>query len=232
MTNTTMEMIAVEPIKTDSAKEYNDRAMTIQSQVKNLVIKDQASYENAASLLKAIKDIGKMAEEARKKITVPLDQAKKAVMELFQPTATATANLEAHLKSLMIAYTNEQNRIREAQEAKLRQQAETEERRKKKELEERAAKAEASGKVEKAEELRQQAQEVRVEAPVLAPTVQKVSGVSMMKLWKARCVDINKVPREYMVINQSMIDGVAKATKGSLVIAGIEFFAEDVLASR
>lgn len=224
--------ITVAPISTDSAKGYNDQAVSLSKQITTLVIKDQASYETAATLLKSIKDIGKMAEEARKKITTPLDAAKSAVMDLFRPTSTAVDNLEKHLKSLMIAYVNEEERKRKAEEEKLRKIAEAAEAKERKRLEEQAAKALANGKTDKAEELSQRAATVNRVAPIVASTVQKVSGVSMKQNWKARVIDINAVPRAYLIVDEKKLDQIAKATKGSLTLAGIEFYSEDVLASR
>lgn len=225
-------IIEVEPIRGDSATEFNKFALSVSDQVTKIAIKNQEDYETASNLLKDIKDMAKKAEDARKKITSPLDQAKSAVMDLFRPTATALENCEKHLKSLMITYANEQERLRREQEEKLRKAAEAEEARKRKALEERAIKAAEKGNEEKAEELRQQSAEVFIPAPTVSSTFQKVSGQAIKQNWKARVIDINKVPREYMIVNESMLDKMAKATKGSIAIPGVEFYFENILSSR
>jgi DNA repair ATPase RecN len=260
MTTTTAELIEVKPISGDSAKEFNDGAMQLSDWSNAMSINNQHDYEGAATLLKSIKDMSKKAEDARKKITTPLDQAKAAVMDLFRPTATALENCEKHVKGLMITYSNEQERIRKVEEERLRKIAQAEEDRQRKikekqeaewrakeekarkEAEElaKAGNAEAARKAQeeadkaaaKAEERRQQAAEVFVPAPTIASSVEKPQGVSMKKNWKARVIDINKVPRNYMIVNEKMLDGIAKSTKGSLKIEGIEFYSEDVLAIR
>lgn len=232
MTTATAELIEVKPIETHEVRGYQIKVIGLKDRASSLVIKDQSTYEESASLLKTVKDMAKLVEESRKKITTPLDIAKKAVMDLFRGPSDELEKLESNLKRIMINYTNEQERLRREAEEKLRKEVAAKEAAEKKRLEERAAKAEASGKAEKAEELRQQAQEVFVPAPTIAPTVQKVAGVSMKQNWKARVIDVNKVPREYMIVNDSMLDKMAKATKGSLVIPGVEFYPEDVLASR
>lgn len=232
MTTATAELIEVKPIETHEARGYQIKVIGLKDRASSLVIKDQSTYEESASLLKTVKDMAKLVEESRKKITTPLDLAKKLVMDLFRIPSEELEKLEAGIKRNMISYTNEQERIRKESEEKLRKEAAAKEAAEKKWLEERAIKAEASGKTEKAEELRQQAQEVFVPAPTIAPTVQKVAGVSMKQNWKARVIDINKIPRNYMVVNESMLDKLAKATKGSLAIEGVEFYSEDVLASR
>ena len=224
--------ISVEPINTTQVSEYEGKAVELTGLVAKLTIVNQTSYETAADLLKSIKAMSKDAEEARKKITSPLDACKTAVMDLFRPISTRLDNSERHIKSLMIAYSTEQERLRAAQEEKLRKQAEAEEKKKREALEARAAKALADGKTEKAEELQQQAAEVYVPAPILASTVQKPAGVSMRKLWKARVIDANKVPRGYLMVDEKKLDAQAKATQDSLAVPGVEFYFENVLASR
>ena len=46
--------------------------------------------------------------------------------------------------------------------------------------------------------MQEQAEEVEVVAPVVAPKVEKVRGVSFKENWSAIVVDETKVPREYL----------------------------------
>lgn len=232
MTTATAELIEVQPIQKDSAKEYELKAAVYVSKSKELIIENQNDYEQAANDLKVVKSIYKTLEEARKKITTPLDIAKKAVMDLFRDPSTALEGAELVIKRKMIEYTNEQERRRRVEEERLQREAKAAEEKERKRLQDIADRAKASGKDEKAQEFEQKAQEVFIPAPVVAPTVQKVAGVSMKQNWKARILDVNKVPRNYMIVNESMLDKLAKATKGSLTIEGVEFYSEDVLASR
>lgn len=232
MTTTTAELIEIKPIETHEVRGYQLKVINLREQSNALIVKDQATYEESASLLRSIKEMSGLVEQSRKRITSPLDIAKKLVMDLFRPSSEELEKLEIKEKRKMIDYVNEQERSRREAEEKIRKEAAAKEAAEKKRLEERAAKAEASGKAEKAEELRQQAQEVFVPDPTITSTVQKVAGISMKQNWKARVTDVNKVPREYMIVNESMLDKMAKATKGSLAISGVEFYAEDILASR
>jgi hypothetical protein len=197
-----------------------------------MVIKDQTGYEEAAGLLKTIKAMANNAETARKSIVDPINKAKDAVQALFNPITTRLENSERHIKGLMIAYSNEQERIRLENEEKLRKQAQAEEDRKKKALLARADKATAAGNTDKAEDLQQQAQEVYVPAPTLASTVQRPAGISIKKIWKARVIDASLVPRAYLMIDEKKLDQQAKATQKSLPVPGVDFYTEDVMASR
>lgn len=271
MTNSTAELIEVKPISTHSAVEYSKSASDLLTSIKILEVDDQASYEEMALLLSKNKDLNKKAELERKKITDPIDVARKAAMDLFRPIVAYFEDGEKIAKNKMIAYSNEQERIRAEHERKLREQAAAEESRqrkikedqeaawRKKEAEAKAeldrqnaliakaknekqraeaeaAAAKARAEQEKAarlaEERRQQADEIFVPAPTISPTIEKPSGISMKKNWKARITNADLVPRNYMIVNEKMLDGIAKSTKGALKIEGVEFYSEDILASR
>lgn len=266
-----VDLIEVEPIKTNLANEYVEKSNQLAIQVNQLKVVDQSSYETAASLLSSIKSMAKSLDESRKKITGPIDIAKKAVMDLFRPPADALAQFESDLKDRMITFQNEQEKIRREKEEKLRREAEAEESRQRKikeqqerewrekqeaarkeaqRLEELAKKAKSEKAREeaelaaiklraeeerakqKAEERRIQAASVQVVAPIVAPTVTKIAGVSTRKDWKAKIVDPLLVPRDYLIVDESKLNKVAAATKGSLSIPGVHMYAVDVMASR
>lgn len=93
------------------------------------------------------------------------------------------------------------------------------------------AKAEQAKAAAKAEERAQQAAEVQVIAPTIAPTFQKAAGTSLKKNWKARIINEAVIPRDYLMVDLSKLDKVAKATQGSLNIPGVQFYFENVLGS-
>ena len=45
-------------------------------------------------------------------------------------------------------------------------------------------------------------------------------------------VDFTALPDEYKIANDTMLLKIAKATKGALKVAGVEFKTKDVMASR
>jgi len=62
--------------------------------------------------------------------------------------------------------------------------------------------------------------------------VRKEAGESERTTWKARVVDIEKVPRFYMVVNEAMLNAVAKTTKGKSTIPGVEFYEEKTIVRK
>lgn len=225
-------VIRVEPIQTRDAVKANEDAISYHDQSRDLVIKMQPDYDMAGTLLQKIKGCAKAIEDKHKEITKPLDQAKKAVMDLFRNPLIKLAEAESIVKRSMVTFEDEQERIRKEQEKKLRKQAAAEEARKKKALEERAKKAEEQGKAEKAEELREKAEETHVEAPVLAPRTEKPKGIAYKIRWTAIVVDFKALPDEYKLPNMSMLNKLAQATKGKIPVAGVEFKSEKEVASR
>ncbi len=250
------KVITVEPIETKSADHATDTALQCLKQANSLIIKSQPDYEMAGSWLKKIKGHVKAFDVERKKITVPLQTATKAVMDLFRPAATKLSEAEAIIKRTMIAYETEQERIRKEQEEKLRKQAAAEEARKKKALEEQARKkeeearflreeaekadaeekarleAQAKKKEEEAEARREKAEATHVEAPVIASRVETPKGISYTIKWTAEVIDFAVLPDEYKLPNLSMLNKMVQATKGKILVAGVKYKSEKVLASR
>jgi len=198
-----------------------------------LVISNQSDYETASTILQEVKSRYKELDSQRKGITKPIDIAKKTVMELFKTPLELLEKAESKIKSLMIAYTNVQERKAREEQARLQKLADAEAARQKKILDEKIARAEASGKTEKAEELQMQKETViPTIAPVVAPQIETPRGVSYRDQWSAEVIDINLIPREYLIANISALNKVAQATKGTLAIPGVKFNVEKILTSR
>jgi len=193
------------------------------SAAQSFVVNSQQAYEAAGSDLKAIKARQKEVDEARKSITRPLDEEKKRITAFFEPAASFLNKAESILKSSMMAYASEQDRLRRVAEEAARKEQE----RLRKEAEKKAAKAETKGDAEKAADIRA-AVPVVVAMQVEQP---KVAGISMRTIWKARVIDAAQVPREYMIVDLQKIDRIAKESKGAVQVAGIEFYSEQVMAA-
>ena len=198
-----------------------------------LIISNQGDYEVASTVLSEVKNRYKELDTQRKEITKPIDTAKKAVMELFRSPLELLEKAESKIKGLMIGYTNEQERKAREEQARLQRLADAEAAKQKKILDEKIARAEAAGKAEKAELLAQEKENIApIIAPVVAPQIETPKGVSYRDNWTAEVIDINLIPREYLVVNMQALNAVAKSTKGTLTIPGVKFISTKILASR
>ncbi len=174
----------------------------------------------------------KELEAERKKITTPLDAAKKAVMDLFRPAVEDYKRAVSTIKGGIAAYLEEM----EKQEAQARIEAE------KKAAEEREAlrrEAEASDSPEVAAACLEAAELVSAQPEVVAPG--KVSGMSAAKKWRGRVTDISAFMRfaaehpEYQAcfeIKSGKLDAIAASTGGSLAVPGVSFYQETIISSR
>jgi hypothetical protein len=218
-------------IDTEQVSKQTDVAVLCKNA--EITISNQGDYDSAATILKAIKSRYKEIDEQRKEITKPLDAAKKSVMDLFNLPLKALEKAESFVKQQMISYTTEQERKAREEQARLQKLADQEAERQKKLIEAKIERAKASGKGEKVEVLEMEKENIiPISAPIIAPQINTPTGVSYRDKWSAVIVDVNLIPREYLIPNQSALDKVAQATKGTIQIAGVKFNCEKILASR
>lgn len=196
------------------------------------VIKAPEQMVEAGGLLQEIKTKLNLLEETRKSMTRPLDDSKKRIMDFFKKPVLMLQEAENSIKKAMLVYQQEQELKRQAEEKKLREAAAKEEAKQKAALEKKAAAAAAKGNLEKAEELKQQAAEVFVPAPVLAKEEVKVEGVSTRTVWTYEITDVNSIPRDYMIPDEKKIGAMVKASGGTLTIPGIRIYQEQIIAAR
>lgn len=78
--------------------------------------------------------------------------------------------------------------------------------------------------------IEKQFKDAEIKPIVNAPKI-KIEGIKKMTIWKYRVVDINKVPREWLIIDEKKMNQFAKATKGSIPVEGIEIYSENTIAS-
>lgn len=185
-----------------------------------IIVFDQPSYEAAGEFLRNIarakKEIKAKFAEPKKKAA----EAHKAICAVENELLAKVSERESEVRQKMMLYYQAEQRRIAAEEERKRLEAERQM--------QIAAEAEAAGDTETAEI-----------AVALAATEEstvtvtpKAAGVSMREVWRAKVVDLNKVPREYLIVNQSALDALAKATKGQMNIPGVEFVKEIVSSVR
>lgn len=74
--------------------------------------------------------------------------------------------------------------------------------------------------------------EAIINAPVVVEPVKVAAPAKTATMfqtrWKFKIVDASKIPREYLVPDETKIGGVIRATKGAVTIPGVEAFSERV----
>lgn len=189
----------------------------------------------AANELKAIKGKARDLENRRLSMTRPLDDAKKQIMDFFRQPMQYLVDAEGIIKRGMLAYQNEQERLRRAEEARLRDIAEKERQR----LERQAAKAAEQGKAEKAEDLRERAESMPV--PVVAHRAPQVAGISTRENWSAEVTSLRellqgvldgKVPEVAVIADMKVLNAQARSLKDAMNYPGVKAVCEKGISAR
>jgi hypothetical protein len=142
-------------------------------------------YAIAADQMQKVKGLAKEIEAARTIQVAPLNTLVKDVNGYYKRFAEPLASTERVIKDAMLAYSNEQERLRKLAEAKAQQDAREEAEK----LAAKADKAEAKGNVEVAEAIREHAATVVAEVPVLPTAAPKVAGISKKVSYSADVKD-------------------------------------------
>lgn len=190
-----------------------------------IVIGTAEQYNVAADYLKSIKGMLNQIENARTRITKPINESLREVNKQAKEASAPLETAEQQIKRAMIGYTTEQDRLRREEQRKADENARKEQER----LNAQAAKAAAAGKVEKAEQLQERA--ATVVAPVIQREAPKVSGVSMRTAWLFEVTDPAAVPREYLMVDEVKVRKVVGALQGATNIPGIRVYSEKRMAS-
>ena len=202
----------------DKQEEFKQEVMVAAKA--DITVVDQATYAAANNLIARLQSVRK---EVVARFSDPKKKAAEAHKAVCELEKSFLAPVDEKIRLLKNSTTNwwaaEQRRIAAEAERK-RREAE--------ELAALSAEAEAQGDADTAAEA--VAAAAMAEATVTA--MPKVAGTSMREVWKAVVTDVSKLPREYMIVNQSMLDRMAQATKGAVPVPGVRFEKTYVNATR
>jgi hypothetical protein len=219
------------------AEELQAEVMPVVERAASIVVASPDQYEIAAGFLKAVKAAQKRVEDWFAEPVKAAHSAWKALTNRRDETLQPLANAERTVKNKMVAYAQDQERIRAAEQARLQAEADERARREREAAEKAAAKL-------KTPELREQrmAEAAAIAAPVVtvAATTPEVKGQSIRKTWKARIVDpkaaalaVMQWPdwSAYVSLNAAELNRFAARTKGSVSLPGVEWYEDATLAS-
>lgn len=102
---------------------FTNQAQRALANAADFTIDSDEMLEAAGDDLRAVKTLQKRVEETRTSITGPLNQAVKAVNDLFRAPAQFLAQAETTLKTSMLTYTTEQERIAAIAQRKAEEEA-------------------------------------------------------------------------------------------------------------
>lgn len=207
-------------------------AMAVQT-AKDFKVACQDDYEKGAKYLTGIKTRMSQITEYWKESKAATNAAHKAVVAQEKQMLKPLQDAEAIIKKTMLDYQRAVEKARLQAEAEARKRQEEEARR----LLEQAVQAEEKGDDQQAAinmAMAEMVSEMPAAPVVAAPTAQ---GTSIRKTWKARIVDEKLVPAYFngmmlRSIDMSTLNNLAKTTKGTIEIPGVEFFEDASLSVR
>lgn len=248
-------------INNPEAIQLADQARGILAQAAAVSITNVEQYTGVADQLKIIKAKQKEVDGMRVKMKAPALETCRQIDAFFKGPLDFLSDAEKSYKTAMVAFDNEQERMRREQQRKVDEAARKEREmleqkarearekaeREAAELRRQAEAAAAAGRAEEAAKLASKATKtidkadakaegleqsaMQVVTPTVVMDAPKVSGITKRVVWFARVVNPNLLPREYLVPNEKALDGIAKATKGEIQIPGVEFYSENLIAS-
>jgi hypothetical protein len=168
-------------------------------------ITTQGEMSLASELRAELKGKIKNLEERRKTVTVPLNQALKAVNDLFRAPLDTLNTAVVILNSRITEARAEMDRI--AQEAI-------------------AALSEAAAQSDS------EAIQEAIVAHDNAVSATTATGLGFRKRWTFRVVDESQIPREFMIPDVKALQAFATSLKDGAAVPGVEFYAEEIVSGR
>lgn len=191
----TMELVIDRGALQKDMKAQAKDAQDLALFARKVEIASSAEYESVGQQLLAVKEEQKNLKGKKDTVLRPLQDAVRALQVLFKPAEDALKAAEAAYKAALVTW---QSQVEE--ERRL-----------------------AAIKAEEAARKKLGPAAVRKALTAAPEAVEKISGISTRDHWVAVVVDVTKVPREFMVPNQRMLDDTAEATKGTATIPGVRF---------
>jgi hypothetical protein len=202
----------------DSDRKYlhfSNEVAKIVDFAKMIEVVSHDTEKDATDDLTLIKELTKEIDGTRKSIVSPINDVVNTINQAFRKILDPLKEADGILRKKVVQYKQDVERqIREAEETNRMAQ----------------------------EVARRQAEHnfgeftvdtTPVQAPITAKTTRATVGTSSLtETWKYRVVDFDKVPREYLVVDDAMLSTIAKKHHDKKPVPGIEFYPENGLQVR
>jgi hypothetical protein len=205
----------------DETNAVEKKALAIPDQAKLIVVSDKDSMAMADNTVEAIGALIKEVDGTFKPLADKAFQAHRSITAKWKEVKQPLEDAKTYLVNQVKAY---QRKVREEAEAEQRRLAEIARKQEEERRLAEAIEAEQCGNVEEAQAIIEE--EMFVPTPIVRPDVPKVDGRKYATKWSWKVTDINKVPREYLIVDQIKMNGIVRAMKGQTRISGIEVFEE------
>jgi len=173
----------------------------LENKATSLIISNEDNYKNAITILAKIKEIGKIIKIKKEAITKPLSESLKNARDLFRPLEDQFINAEKIIKTKMLKYKSEIDKIAKEKEEQIAKRAEK-----------------GTIKLETAERKMNEIERIN------KTTQGKFGKATFRQTRKVRIINQTLIPLEYLVPNMTLIRTDALSGKN---IPGVEVYIED-----
>jgi len=218
----------VEQVRKDELAKLSVAVPAVVGRVVDMVVSDATGETVAYEAVVEMKQMVRNADQSRKRITGPLDAAKKATMAMFKEQVGPLEEAIRVLSGKIAACRDLQEQLAaKAEQKRLAEIAELE--RKYQEAEDKAnarktmkGRANAMAKADEIEDEIEELEQVEYVADRGAATVAKI--------WTYEVTDDGQVPREYCEPDRGLLRAAVRG--GVRKIAGVRIFQESSIRSR
>lgn len=215
-------MNSLDLLTQNALSKFNDAKEQIVKLTDNcnkIVINSNETLETAKNLAKTAKKVESLIEDKRKEITAPILAEKKKIDDFAKAITNDLNKAMTGLRSQILSFEKklEQERLAEARRLE-------EEKRK---LEESLREAAKKGEIENRNDDAQKLVELK---DMVHSASTNVTSNAIRKIWTHDVVDLNLVPREYMMIDERKIKDAI--TAGIREIPGINIYQKETLVLK
>lgn len=210
--------------------ELSGKIETVSANSKALIVNSNDSRKQAV-------EFRQYAKQCKGAVIQFLAKMKQKTWEAYKEVQGTERNYTekceiaiGHINTAISKFDSEQERLRIKEERRLQAEADA---KAKTERDKLLKRAEALKTPEKKQEALEAADAVATAPITVESKVQKVEGEIVTKTWKARITDITRVPTDFFIqhpkfvaVIESIMNGLASKTKGSLKVEGVEFYEE------
>jgi hypothetical protein len=199
--------------------EVETKALAIPEQAKLIVVTDNDTMAMADNTVDAISDMMKEVDSTFKPMADKAFAAHREITGRWKQIKQPLEDAKTYLVNQIKGY---KRKVQEAVEAEQRRLTEIARKQEEERRLAEAIQAEQEGNEAEAQAIIEE--EMFVPTPVVHVDTPKVDNRRYATRWTWKVTDINKVPREYLCIDQIKVNGIVRAMKGQTHIAGIEVF--------
>jgi len=208
-------LVKVNPENDPQIVAFYNEALELKRYAEARVITTLEDMKPANDELNLIRKLKKLMEARRKEYLAPFREHVDEVNDAYKRIMAPVDIADKVTTDKMLSFNRAQERIRRAQEEINRLRME-------------AAQKDAAlhnGEISEPVNL----VEVIPEAPRHVST--EMGSTGMRDNWKYEIIDVNLIPREYMMPDTSMLNTTAKAHHDKKIVPGVRFYNEPILAT-